>query len=100
MSFFGFFVILLGIIYGYSRKGSEDYWGILKKGLIIGLVIGLIISIIGSLIGGLLVGIVGGFIGGLLAGIGGLLFVITALVITIEFVVGALLGDIIEKALK
>jgi|GEM_PF-1831000 len=61
---------------------------------------GLVISIIGTLIGGLLVGIGGGFIGGLLAEIGGFMFLITTVVITIEFIIGALIGDILEKALK
>lgn len=97
MGIFGFLILFFGVVYGYSRKGTENYWNILKNGLIIGLVMGLIISIISTLIGGQFVRILGSFIGGLMAGIGGFMFLITTLVITIEFIIGALLVIFLKK---
>jgi hypothetical protein len=54
-------------------------------------------SIISTLIGGQFVRILGSFIGGLMAGIGGFMFLITTLVITIEFIIGALLVIFLKK---
>src|SRR3972149_10712979 len=100
MSFLTALVIFIGIVYGFSRKGAEDYWQILKKGLIFGLIIGLILAILGFILGGLLAGIVTGVVGGLIGGFGGFVFFMAAVVITIEFIIGAFFGDIIEKILK
>lgn len=93
-------IVLIGIIYGYSRKGTEDYIQILKKGLIIGLIIGIVITAIGFFAGGLFGGIVGGIIGGFVAGFGGFAFFISIVMITIEFIIGAFIGDILERALR
>lgn len=65
-------IVLIGVVYGFSRKGTEDYWQLLKKGITIGLAIGIIIGIMGLLAGGLTAGLIGGVMGGFLAGIGGL----------------------------
>lgn len=93
-------IIVIGVIYGFSRKGAEDYIHILMKGLVIGLVIGVIIALIGFLAGGLIGGLVGGIAGGIIGGLGGLAFFGVIFIITVEFIIGALLGDIIEKVLR
>ncbi|MCX9011856.1 MAG: hypothetical protein OIN66_12125 [Candidatus Methanoperedens sp.] len=93
-------IVLIGIVYGYSRKGTEDYLQILKKGLIIGLIIGIIITAVGFFAGGLIGGIAGGVIGGFLAGLGGFAFFVSIVIITIEFLIGVFIGDFLERALK
>lgn len=92
-------IVLIGVIYGYSRKGTENYWQLLKKGIFIGLAIGIIIGIAGLVAGGLTAGLIGGVMGGLLAGIGGLSVMAFIVIVTIEFVAGVFVGDVLEKIL-
>lgn len=93
-------IVLIGVIYGFFRKGTEDYWQLLKRGIIIGLAIGIIIVIAGLVAGGLMAGLIGGVIGGFLAGIGGLSVMVFIVIVTIEFIVGVFIGDILESILK
>ena len=94
-------IVVLGIFYGFSNKGTEDYVHILVKGLKIGFFIGIIFGILVFVASGFIGGIVVGFIGGLLAGFSGvILFTILAVIITIEFIIGVLIGDVLEKIIR
>ena len=94
-------IVILGILYGFFNKGAENYLRILFKGLKIGLSIGIIIGIIAFIFSTLSGGIIAGLTGGFLAGFGGaLLFIILIGIITIEFIVGVFIGDVLEKLLR
>ena len=86
-------IIVIGAIYGYSRPGKEDRMNIIKKGLRYGVILGLVFALIGLVSGGVGVALVMGTAGT----IG---FVIMALIISIEFVIGTLIGDFLEEKLK
>ena len=94
-------IVILGILYGFFNKGTENYLRILFKGLKIGLSIGIIIGIItfifSTLSGGIIAGLVGGF---LVGSTGAILFIILVGIITIEFIVGVFIGDVLEKLLR
>jgi hypothetical protein len=94
-------IVILGMLYGFFNKGTENYLKILFKGLKIGLTIGIIIGIIAFLFSTLLGGIVAGLTGGFIAGFGGsILFIIIIGIITVEFIIGVFIGDILEKLLR
>jgi len=86
-------VIAAGIIYGYIRPGKEDRSKILRNGLKWGLTLGVILAVLGLLLKRSLVAIT--------AGVGGIFLVlVVAFVITVEFIIGTLIGDFLEEKLK
>jgi len=86
----GLVVLLIGVLYGYFTPGRQDKMKMLKMGVIIGIVLGLLFGLIGYLAGQSALGfgndVVGTFIG--------------IVVMTILFVVGVWVGDLIEGAPK
>ena len=73
---FELLVLIIGIAFGFFRKGKEDFWGLLKTGAIIGIVLGIIFGFIAFLFApgflGLGIGLAGGigiFIGDWLEGL-------------------------------
>lgn len=84
----GLIVLLFGILYGYFTPGRQDKWRMLKKGIFIGIVLALVLGILGYLANvnalGLGRGIVDVFV--------------SVLVLTILFIVGVWLGDVLEGA--
>jgi hypothetical protein len=84
----GWIVLLIGILYGYFTPGRQNKMDIFKKGLVIGLVLGLVFAIVGTLAN---VNPLGFGVGtGVVAIIVGVVF------LTIAFVVGVWIGDLIE----
>ncbi|MEE8358137.1 MAG: hypothetical protein V3R82_01855 [Candidatus Hydrothermarchaeales archaeon] len=86
-------IIIVGIIYGYVHPGKEDRMHILKKGLRYGFIIGVIFGFIGLFTGSVSVALASGFVG--IIG-----FVIVALIISLEFVIGTFVGDFLEEKIK
>lgn len=82
----GLVVLLVGIVYGYAKPGKQSKWRIFKTGLLVGLVLGLVSAILGSLAGLRAIGIGGGFWG----------IVIDVVVLTVLFIVGVWIGDVLE----
>ena len=82
---------LLGIVYGYSRKGREDLFGILKAALKFAIILGVILSVISFLAFPHPATI---FVAGI--GFFALLFVI--LYFAVIFLVGVVIGDVLERA--
>ena len=83
---------LLGVIYGFINPGKEDRWNIIKKSLAIGVVLGLLL--------GLIVAVLLPPVGIIFAGftvIGVILFV---LYFTVLFVIGTIVGDILESLIR
>jgi len=86
-------LLVLGIIYGYTRPGKENRGAILKKALVIGLVVGVIVGLaIAFLAPGT------SLIGATLGATIGILIVVIAL--TIFFIVGTVIGDWLEARKK
>ncbi len=86
-------IIIAGIIYGYVHPGKEDRLHIIKKSLKYGLVIGAVFGVLGLFTGNILVA--------LARGIGGTIgLIIMALIISIYFVIGTLVGDFLEEKFK
>lgn len=83
----GLVAFLIGIAYGWWAPGTQDKSRLFVNGLVIGLVIGLVMAIIGYLSNVPALG-VGGFVGLFLA----------VVIITALFVLGAWIGDVIERA--
>ncbi len=83
---------LLGVIYGFINPGKEDRWNIIKKSLAIGVVLGILL--------GLIVAVLLPPVGIIFAGftvIGVILFV---LYFTVLFVIGTIVGDILESLIR
>ncbi len=83
----GLVAFLIGIIYGAVKAGRQDKSQLFKQGLIIGLVVGIVLAIIGFLAGVPILGVAG-----FLAAIWG------ALILSLLFVLGVWLGDIVTGA--
>lgn len=86
-------MLVLGIIYGYTRPGKENRVAILKKALFIGIVLGVILGLIITLLVpgvSLIVATIG-------ATIGTVIFVV---MLAIFFIVGTVIGDWLEAKKK
>jgi hypothetical protein len=81
----GLAALFLGVAYGVFTKGKQNKSELFKGGLIFGFVLGTIFAIIGLLAKSPALGY-----GGLLAA------VISAFVITVVFVLGVWIGDVLE----
>lgn len=82
----GLVVILIGIVYGYAKPGKQSKWKIFKTGLLIGIVLALVFAIFGFFADFRAIGIGGGFFG----------TIIDVIILTILFIVGVWIGDILE----
>lgn len=78
---------LVGILYGALKAGRQDKWALFKQGLLIGFVVGIVLAIIGLVIGVPVLG-VAGFIPAIWG----------ALVLSLLFVLGVWIGDLITGA--
>lgn len=79
----GIVTLLIGIAYGFLAKGRQDKGRLFMTGLVIGLVLAIVFGLLGGLSG---LGLPAGFVGILIA----------ALILTILFVIGVWVGDLIE----
>jgi hypothetical protein len=85
--------LILGIAFGFFHKGKEDYYSLLKNGVIVGLVLGIIFALAAEnlLHGGLIINF------GTLGASGIFLEIFMFLVI---FILGAFIGDKIEQIVR
>lgn len=79
----GLVTFLIGIAYGFLVKGRQDKSRLFLTGLFVGLVLALIFGLLGGLRG---LGLPGGFLG----------ILIGALILTLLFVLGVWIGDLLE----
>lgn len=86
----GLVALLVGLLYGYLKPGRQDKWAMLKKGAVIGILLAVVFTLLGALLNLDPLGLGAGFVG----------IVLAVLVLTILFVVGAWLGDMLEGAPK
>jgi hypothetical protein len=85
MAPWGLIAFIIGIAYGFLAHGKQDKSELFKKGLLIGLVVGIILAVVGFLAKAPVFGV-----GGFLAVVWG------AFIITLLFILGVWLGDLLE----
>lgn len=85
----GLVIFVVGLLYGYLAKGKQDKSDILKRGLIIGLILGLVLAVLGLLVGSPALGVGGG-----------LAVVWSFLILSLLFILGVWLGDLLEGATR
>jgi uncharacterized membrane protein len=90
---FELLTFIIGIAFGFFHRGKEDLTGILRNGAIVGIVLGIIFVLVSMLLvpGGMSIGV--GFLG-----VFGIFIVI--IIFVIIFIVGAFMGDWLERVLK
>lgn len=86
----GWLALLIGIAYGYFTPGQQNKMDLLKKGLLLGIVIAIVLVVLAALLNMNPFG----FGTGLIANI------IGAIIITLLFVGGVWLGDLLEHRFK
>lgn len=83
----GIIALILGGVYGFAATGKQDKSSIFVNGLVIGLVVAGVFALIGVLSGAPALGIGSG-----------LSFLWDAIIITLLFILGVFLGDLLEGA--
>ncbi|MDD1680235.1 MAG: hypothetical protein LUQ35_01360 [Methanoregula sp.] len=85
--------LILGIAFGFFHRGKEDYYLLLKNGVVVGLVLGIIFVLAARYVvpGGMSIDI--GFLG--TPGI-----FIEIFLFVVIFIIGAFIGDKIETVIK
>ncbi|HUR26276.1 MAG TPA: hypothetical protein VM327_09720 [Candidatus Thermoplasmatota archaeon] len=83
----GLLAFVIGLLYGALKRGRQDKSDLFKRGLLIGLVVGIVLALIGFLTGYPILGV-----GGFLAAIWG------AFVLTLLFILGVWIGDLVTGA--
>jgi hypothetical protein len=82
----GLLVLALGVLYGYFTPGRQDKARLFRVGILWGLGIAIVLAVVGALAHASPLGIEMGFVGALLS----------ALILTLLFVLGVWIGDLIE----
>ena len=83
----GLIVFVIGIAYGYMSPGRQDKSTLFKKGLLWGLIIAVVVALLGFFFNANPLGFGDmGFFG----------ILISAIILTLVFIVGVWLGDMIE----
>jgi hypothetical protein len=85
--------LIIGIAFGFFHKGKEDYWGILRNGAVLGIAIGVLAVLISMFFAPGSTSLSFDFLGAF-----GTILVI--LVFVILMIVGAFIGDRIERVLR
>jgi len=82
----GVLALLIGFLYGWLKPGHQDKSQILVRGLIFGLIVGLVLAVLGYAIHSNPVYVGSGILG----------IVLGVVIITLLFVVGVWVGDLVE----
>ncbi len=85
--------LILGIAFGFVHRGKEDYYALLKNGVVVGLVLGIIFVLAAQYVihGGMSIDI-GSF--------GAAGFFIGIFLFLIIFILGAFIGDRLERIFR
>lgn len=82
----GLLAFVIGLLYGWLKPGRQDKSQLLMRGLVIGLIIGLVLALLGFAIGSNPVYVGSGILG----------IILGVVIISLLFVLGVWLGDLIE----
>lgn len=86
----GLLIFLVGLLYGWMTPGQQDKGRLLWNGFLMGIVIALALSLLGAALGSQPLPLGEGIVG----------IVLTVLILTVVFVAGAWLGDVVEGAVN
>lgn len=89
MAFWQLLIFVIGILYGALKQGKQDKSDLFKQGLVIGLVLALVVAIIGLLTGQVFLGVAGA-----------LGFIFAAIILSLLFILGVWIGDLVTGAKK
>jgi uncharacterized membrane protein len=82
----GVLALLTGFLYGWLKPGAQDKSQILVRGLVFGLIVGLVLAVLGYALNSNPVYVGSGFLG----------IVLGVVIITLLFVLGVWVGDLVE----
>jgi hypothetical protein len=82
----GLLAFVIGLLYGWLKPGHQDKSQMMVRGLVIGLVLAIVLVLLGFAFGSNPVGVGSGFLGIFLG----------VVIITLLFILGVWLGDLIE----
>jgi peptidoglycan/LPS O-acetylase OafA/YrhL len=83
----GLVTFVIGILYGALKAGRQDKSQLFKQGLVIGIVLALVLVVIGALTGAPALGF-GGAVG----------IIVAAVVLSLLFILGVWIGDLVTGA--
>ena len=83
----GLVTFVIGILYGALKRGRQDKGALFRQGLVIGIVLALVLVVIGALAGAPALGF-GGALG----------IIIAAVVLSLLFILGVWIGDLVTGA--
>jgi hypothetical protein len=83
----GLLTFVIGILYGAFKRGRQDKGALFREGLVIGIVLAIVLVVIGLLTNAPALGIAGAF---------GIL--VAAVVLSLLFILGVWIGDLITGA--
>ena len=85
--------LILGIAFGFFHKGKEDYYSLLKNGVIVGVVLGIIFvfAVLYIFHSDMIIDV---------EGFGAPGFFIAIVLFLVIFIIGAFIGDKVESLLK
>ena len=82
----GVLVLLLGVLYGWLDLGARGKWEILVQGIVFGAIVALVLAVLGSAIGPNPVTVGSGILG----------LSLGLVIMTLVFLLGVWLGDLVE----
>jgi hypothetical protein len=82
----GLLIFAVGLLYGWMTPGRQDKGRLLWNGFLMGIVVALVIALLGAALGTQPLPLGAGIVG----------IVLTILILTVVFVAGAWLGDLVE----
>jgi len=82
----GLLALIVGFLYGWLKPGTQDKSQILVRGLLFGLIAGVVLALLGYAVGSNPIYYGNGFLG----------LVLGVIIITLLFIVGVWLGDLVE----
>lgn len=88
LEFWGLAVFLIGLAYGWLSPGRQDKGRLFRNGLFIGLLLAIVLALLGFLANVPPLGLANDAIG----------VIISVVILTLVFILGAWLGDLIEGA--
>jgi cation transporter-like permease len=83
----GLLTFVIGILYGALKRGRQDKSSLFMQGLVIGIILAIVLVVIGVLTGAPALGF-GGALG----------IIVAAIVLSLLFVVGVWIGDLVSGA--
>lgn len=82
----GILALLIGFLYGWLKPGAQDKSQILVKGLVFGVIVALVLAVLGYAFGSNPIYFGSGLLG----------LILGVVVITLVFILGVWLGDLVE----